>query len=181
MKRIDTPLANAFVVEPRVHQDHRGFFMESFREDTFHSLGVDLKFIQDNHARSEAKHVLRGLHFQTAPHAQAKLIRVLSGAIYDVIVDLRKGSKTYGQSFGVELTSDNFKMLFVPHGFAHGYCTLVPETEVFYKVDAYYAPQNEGGILWNDPDLKIDWPTQDPILSEKDKTLSVLSKFDSPF
>ena len=181
MKFTPTPLLDAWIIEPKVFQDERGFFLESYLEETFAKQGIPNHFVQDNHARSEKVGVLRGLHFQTAPSAQAKLVRVIQGAVYDAIVDLRQGSPTYGQSFGVELTAQNFKMIFVPSGFAHGYCTMTPGSEVVYKVDARYAPPQEGGIIWNDPDLQLAWPTQNPILSDKDQKLPRFRDFSSPF
>ncbi|CAH8719269.1 dTDP-4-dehydrorhamnose 3,5-epimerase [Paenibacillus thiaminolyticus] len=171
-----TPLSieGALRIEPVVHGDHRGFFMESYNENEFNSLGVMNKFIQDNHSLSIQPGVLRGLHYQLNPKAQTKLVRVLSGAIYDVVVDLRRESPTFGQWEAVVLTEYNKHQLLVPKGFAHGFCTLVPNTQVFYKVDEYYSPEHDRGILWNDPDLGIDWPTSYPILSDKDKVHPVL-------
>ncbi len=181
MKFTETPLKDAYLVEPVVHGDHRGFFIESYSQRIFEENGFHLNFIQDNHARSEKLGVLRGLHFQTPPNAQTKLVRVIRGKVFDAIVDIRIGSPTYGQSYGVELSEDNFHMLLVPVGFAHGYCTLTPGAEVMYKVDTFYAPQAEGGIIWNDPALQIDWQVEHPILSSKDQQLPPLSQFNSPF
>ena len=177
----ETPLAGAYIIEPRVHRDHRGFFLESYKESVFQAKGLNLRFVQDNHARSEERGVLRGLHFQKQPFAQTKLVRAIRGKIYDVIVDIRRKSPTYGQSFGIELSEENFLMLLVPVGFAHGYCTITVESEVTYKVDAPYSPQCEGGILWNDPKLKIQWPVSNPILSAKDSQLPLLQQLQSPF
>ncbi|MBF0352862.1 MAG: dTDP-4-dehydrorhamnose 3,5-epimerase [SAR324 cluster bacterium] len=181
MRFIETPLKGAFVIEPVVHQDHRGFFTETYKEPLFREHGLTAVFIQDNHARSEQPGVLRGLHYQEPPHAQTKFIRALRGSIFDVIVDIRKGSQTYGQHFSIELSDKNFKMLWVPVGFAHGYCTLELGTEVAYKVDSLYAPKQEGGIIWNDPDLGIQWPVEQPVLSDKDGKMPQLKNFDSPF
>ncbi len=134
--------------------------------------GVDADFVQDNQAFNARRGTVRGLHFQAAPHPQAKLVRVLKGAIFDVAVDVRQGSPTYGQWAGATLTAEGGEQLFVPRGFAHGYCTLTDDTELFYKVDGLYAPQTEGGLIWNDPDLGIAWPIEgEAILSEKDKVL----------
>ena len=134
--------------------------------------GVEADFVQDNQAFSARRGTVRGLHFQTAPHPQAKLVRVLRGAIFDVAVDIRPGSPTFGRWAGAELTAEGGEQLFVPRGFAHGYCTLTDDTELFYKVDGLYAPQTEGGVLWNDPDLGIDWPiTGEAVLSDRDRTL----------
>lgn len=178
-----TPLSleGALRIEPVVHGDHRGFFMESYNENAFNSLGVMNKFIQDNHSLSTEPGVLRGLHYQLNPKAQTKLVRVLSGAIYDVIVDLRRESPTFGQWEAVVLTEYNKHQLLVPKGFAHGFCTLVPNTQVLYKVDEYYSPDHDRGILWNDPDLGIDWPTSHPILSDKDKVHPVLKEAEINF
>jgi dTDP-4-dehydrorhamnose 3,5-epimerase len=155
--------------------------METYSEKDFKAAGIEATFVQDNHAMSVTKGVLRGLHFQNPEDTQAKLVRVIKGAVYDVIVDLRKDSETYGKWEGFELTAKNFYMLFVPRGFAHGYCTLEDYTEFVYKTDNFYAPQNEGGIVWNDPDLKIYWPIENPILSEKDKKLPLFKDINSPF
>jgi len=178
-----TPLSleGALRIEPVVHGDHRGFFMESYNEDAFNSLGVMNKFVQDNHSLSIEPGVLRGLHYQLNPKAQTKLVRVLSGAIYDVIVDLRWESPTFGQWEAVVLTEYNKHQLLVPKGFAHGFCTLVPNTQVLYKVDEYYSPEHDRGILWNDPDLNIDWPTSHPILSDKDKLHPTLKEAEINF
>ncbi|WP_449603527.1 dTDP-4-dehydrorhamnose 3,5-epimerase [Paenibacillus sp. Marseille-Q9583] len=167
-------LRGASLLEPVVHGDNRGFFMESYNEESMHKLGVNNKFIQDNQSLSAEVGVLRGLHYQLNPKAQTKLIRVLTGAIYDVIVDIRRNSPTFGQWVGVILSEYNKRQLLVPKGFAHGFCTLVPNTQVLYKVDEYYSPENDRGILWNDPALGIDWPTSSLILSDKDQRHPVL-------
>ena len=150
--------------------DHRGFFSETYTKRTFAEAGIDLDFVQDNHSRSADRGTVRGLHFQAPPFAQDKLVRVLKGAILDVAVDLRRGSSSFGRHVAVELTEESWQQLLVPVGFAHGFCTLVPDTEVFYKVTNYYAPQHDFGVLWNDPDLGIRWPVSDAeaVLSEKD-------------
>lgn len=166
---IKTTLKDAFLFEPNVFGDHRGFFMETYNEKLFKENGFNFEFIQDNHAMSGNSGILRGLHFQLEPYAQTKLVRVTKGAVYDVIVDIRKGSPTYGQWESFILTEDNKRQLLVPRGFAHGYCTLVKNTEFLYKVDNYYSPEHDRGIAWNDPNLNITWPTNNPILSEKDK------------
>lgn len=169
MKLTSLNLEGAALLEPVVHGDHRGFFMESYNETVMHDLGVNYKFIQDNHSLSAESGVLRGLHYQLNPKAQTKLVRVLSGAIYDVILDIRKSSPTFGQWVGVILSEYNKRQLLVPKGFAHGFCTLVPDTQVLYKVDEYYSPEHDRGILWNDPALQIDWPVSEPQLSDKDQ------------
>lgn len=174
MKVTPLQLQGASILEPVVHGDNRGFFMESYNEEVMLKLGVNYNFIQDNQSLSAEVGVLRGLHYQLNPKAQTKLIRVLSGVIYDVIVDIRRNSPTFGQWVGVILSEYNKRQLLVPKGFAHGFCTLVPNTQVLYKVDEYYSPENDRGILWNDPALGIDWPTSSPILSDKDQRHPVL-------
>jgi len=169
MKKIDTKLSGVYIIEPEVFGDYRGFFMESYNVNKFQQLGLDYLFIQDNHSLSAQAGVIRGLHYQLNPKAQTKLIRVLVGAIYDVVVDIRKGSPTFGQWQGFILSAENKRQLLVPQGFTHGFCTLVPNTEVLYKVDQYYSPEHDRGISWNDPALDIDWPVSEPILSEKDQ------------
>ncbi|OMD62839.1 dTDP-4-dehydrorhamnose 3,5-epimerase [Paenibacillus odorifer] len=169
MKVIPLQLFGANLIEPVVHGDNRGFFMECYNEEIMNKLGITHNFIQDNHSLSAEVGVLRGLHYQLNPKSQTKLIRVLSGAIYDVIVDIRLNSPTFGQWVGVILSEYNKRQLLVPKGFAHGFCTLVPNTQVLYKVDEYYSPENDRGILWNDPALGIGWPTSSAILSDKDQ------------
>ncbi|MBY0009532.1 dTDP-4-dehydrorhamnose 3,5-epimerase [Paenibacillus typhae] len=169
MKVTSLHLQGAAILEPVVHGDNRGFFMESYNEEVMQKAGVNFQFIQDNQSLSAEVGVLRGLHYQLNPKAQTKLIRVLSGVIYDVIVDVRRSSPTFGQWVGVILSEYNKRQLLVPKGFAHGFCTLVPNTQVLYKVDEYYSPENDRGILWNDPSLGIDWPVASPVLSDKDK------------
>ncbi|MET3548180.1 dTDP-4-dehydrorhamnose 3,5-epimerase [Paenibacillus favisporus] len=169
MKVTPLNLQGAALLEPVVHGDNRGFFMESYNEDVLEKQGVKFSFIQDNQSLSAEPGVIRGLHYQLNPKAQTKLIRVLTGAIYDVIVDVRKSSPTFGKWVGVILSEHNHRQLLVPKGFAHGFCTLAPNTQVLYKVDEYYSPENDRGILWNDPALGIDWPTSKPILSDKDQ------------
>lgn len=158
------------VVEPKVHSDPRGFFYESYRKELFVANGITDDFVQDNISRS-AKGVLRGLHYQLPPRAQAKLMRVLCGSVFDVVVDIRPGSKTFGEYFSIILSAENKKMLYVPRGFAHGFCVLQDGTEFLYKVSDYYSPQHEAGLPWDDPSLAIPWPQLDReiILSEKDK------------
>ncbi|MEW9673282.1 dTDP-4-dehydrorhamnose 3,5-epimerase [Ammoniphilus sp. 3BR4] len=174
MNIIQTKLDGVVIIEPAVFGDNRGFFMESYNEQRFIQSGLDIKLIQDNQSLSVETGTIRGLHYQLNPKAQTKLVRVLTGAIYDVAVDIRKDSPTFGQWVGVILSEDNKRQLLVPKGFAHGFCTLVPNTQVFYKVDEYYSPENDRGILWNDPDIGIDWPTSRPILSDKDSKLPLL-------
>ena len=181
MKIIETKLKNCLLIEPQVFQDNRGFFLESFSEKTFSELGITTTFRQDNHSMSSKKGVLRGLHFQLPPHTQTKLVRVTRGSVFDVAVDLRKGSPSFGQWEGFTLSADNFLMLYIPHGCAHGFCTLEDNTEFMYKNDNFYAPGFEGSIRWDDPDLQIDWPVDNPILSEKDAKAPYFKDFTSPF
>jgi dTDP-4-dehydrorhamnose 3,5-epimerase len=181
MEFINTSLAGVILIKPDVHADRRGFFLESYTQSKFAANGISAVFVQDNHSLSAEKGVLRGLHFQTPPCAQSKLIRVTRGAIYDVVVDLRKSSSTYGKWLGFELSITNFKLLFIPAGFAHGFCTIDENTEVQYKVDQLYAPANDSGIRWNDPDIGITWPVSDPVLSKKDGELQFFRDFKSPF
>lgn len=179
IEHIDIP--GLCILEPVVHGDARGFFMETWRAEWAAELGLPGPFVQDNHARSEQAGILRGLHFQAPPAAQSKLIWASRGAIYDVAVDIRRGSPFYGAWRGVVLSEENKLRFFVPKGFAHGYMTLEPGTEVNYKVDAYYSPSHEGGIRYDDPDLAIPWPVSGPELSSKDKTLPFIKSLDSPF
>jgi len=181
MDFIETDLKDCFLIKPVVHKDERGFFVESYSEREFVKHGISCSFVQDNHSLSINPGVLRGLHFQKPPHAQSKLIRATKGAILDVAVDLRRSSPTFGQWRSFELTATNFNMLFVPAGFAHGFCTLVSDTEVQYKVDTFYAPQSDSGVRWNDPSLSVVWPITDPVLSVKDNQLPFFKEFESPF
>lgn len=169
MKVIETKLKGVFILEPVVFGDRRGFFMESYNRLRFEQKQIDCTFVQDNHSLSVEAGVIRGLHYQLNPKAQTKLVRVIGGAIYDVVVDIRRKSLTFGQWVGVILTEGNKRQLLVPKGFAHGFCTLVPNTQVLYKTDDYYSPEHDRGILWNDPSLGIDWPVSGAILSEKDQ------------
>jgi dTDP-4-dehydrorhamnose 3,5-epimerase len=169
IERLEIP--DLLLVTPRKHGDQRGFFSETFRADVFAGFGVDASFVQDNHVHSTQKGVLRGLHFQTPPHAQGKLIRCPRGSILDVAVDIRVGSPTYGRHVAVELSAANWRQLWVPLGFAHGYVTLEDDCEVVYKVTDYYAPECDRGIAWDDPALEIDWrlSASEVILSERDR------------
>lgn len=174
-------LSDVLIIKPQVFRDERGFFLENYSKKVFKENGVDVDFVQDNHSCSIEKGVLRGLHFQNPPYVQAKLVRVTRGSVYDVIVDIRKNSPTFGQWEGFTLSAENFLILFVPRGFAHGFCTLEDNTEFQYKCDNYYNKESEGGIIWKDPTLKIDWPVFNPILSEKDKLHPEFRNFNSPF
>jgi dTDP-4-dehydrorhamnose 3,5-epimerase len=163
------PIPGLVLVRPRVFADARGSFMESWRRDEFERAGIGADFVQDNVAVSTQRGVLRGLHFQREPHAQAKLVRCVLGRVFDVAVDVRSGSPTRGRHFGLELTADTPLLFFVPRGFAHGYVTLTDHAVVEYKVDGAYAPMAEGGVAWNDPALGIEWPVKDPFLSDRDR------------
>ncbi|WP_199621245.1 dTDP-4-dehydrorhamnose 3,5-epimerase [Paenibacillus alkalitolerans] len=169
------------LIEPAVFVDPRGFFSESYNERKFHENGICIRFVQDNHSLSLEAGVLRGLHYQLSPKAQTKLVRCTRGAIFDVVVDIRRGSPAYGRWQGFILSADNHRQLLVPKGFAHGFCTLVPNCEVQYKVDEYYSPEHERGIAWNDPALGIDWPVSKPVLSGKDGTYPNLAGAESNF
>lgn len=180
MKVSQTALSEVLLVEPNVFEDERGFFMESYHADKWRQLGIDYPFVQDNHSLSIRAGTLRGLHYQLAPYAQTKLVRVAVGAIYDVAVDIRQGSPTFGQWVGVILSASNHRQLLIPQGFAHGFCTLVPHTEVLYKVDAPYHAASDRGVAWNDPAINIAWPVNKPILSEKDAKHPLLNDAELP-
>ena len=178
--QIESLLPGLFLIKPKVFEDHRGHFFESFREDVLAQNGVETKFIQDNQSLSQ-KGILRGLHFQAPPFAQGKLVRVIQGAVLDVVVDIRKNSPTFGQHVAIELSESNFLMMYIPVGFAHGFLTLQDNTIFTYKCTDYYHPEVEGGILWNSPDLNIPWKIETPILSAKDEKLPTFKSFNSPF
>ena len=174
MKIISRPLEALALIEVRYFHDSRGFFAETFRQEWMQELKIDAEFLQENHSRSSAK-VLRGLHFQIDP-PQGKLVSVRRGRIWDVAVDIRKNSPTFGQYFGAELSDTNGRLLWIPSGFAHGFCVLGEEpADVAYKVTGYYNPKTEGGLRWNDPKVNIQWPISDPILSAKDAELPGLA------
>ncbi|MEO3473028.1 dTDP-4-dehydrorhamnose 3,5-epimerase [Roseomonas sp. CAU 1739] len=174
-------IADVLMIEPARHGDARGFFSEVWSSRGLANKGIDIHFVQDNHAFSAMPGVLRGLHFQRPPSAQGKLIRVARGAILDVAVDIRRGSPTYGRYVSEVLSAANWRQLWVPRGFAHGYVTLEPDTEVLYKTDAYYDRDADGGIAWDDPDLGIDWSIGAPILSDKDRSAPRLADIAPPF
>lgn len=179
MRIEQTPLQDCFIVHEKVHGDARGYFIETFNQRDFNAAsGLDILFVQDNQSRS-SKGVLRGLHMQRGAAAQAKLVRVLEGSVLDIAVDLRKGSPSFGQHYAIELTADNHKQFFVPAGFAHGFVVLSETATFFYKVDKFYEPGNEVGIMYNDKDLNINWQLADNeiILSEKDKTLGSFADY----
>ena len=173
MEFIQTELPEVIIVKPTIFTDHRGFFMESYHIDKYTKGGISCKFVQDNHAKS-VKNSLRGLHFQLN-HPQGKLLRCLQGRIFDVAVDIRDDSSNYGKWVGVELSCKNKYQLFIPPGFAHGYCVLSQTAEIAYKCSEIYHPEDDRGIIWNDPEVDIKWPIVNPILSDKDKSLPLLS------
>ena len=166
------------VITPRRHQDSRGFLSEVWREDALTEAGIAVRFVQENHAASRATGTIRGLHFQIGPAAQAKLVRCPRGSVFDVAVDIRHGSPTFGRHTGIVLSAKNWKQLYVPEGFAHGYCTLEPDTEVMYKVTAYYDPASERGLVWDDPEIGIAWPVRpdQAILTERDRMFPRLAE-----
>jgi dTDP-4-dehydrorhamnose 3,5-epimerase len=173
----ETAIPAVRIVVARRLGDARGFFAETWNRDRFHDAGIDVDWVQENHAMSAAAGTVRGFHYQLPPAAQAKLIRVVRGAALDVAVDLRRGSPTFGRHVAIELSAENFRQLLIPIGFAHGYCTLEPDTEILYKVDHVYTPDTERGIRWDDPALAIDWPVKpdSALLSEKDRGLPTLA------
>ncbi len=178
MIAIETKLKGCFIIEPTVFEDERGYFMESFNKERFNSsIDADINFVQDNQSFS-SKGVIRALHYQTGEHAQSKLVRVLSGTVLDVAVDIRKDSPTFGEHVAIELSAENKKQLFIPRGFAHGFVALSKIAEFFYKCDNYYNKASEGGIIYNDPTINIDWKTaaNDVLVSEKDVILPTLDK-----
>ncbi|MFJ5713979.1 dTDP-4-dehydrorhamnose 3,5-epimerase [Neobacillus sp. NPDC093127] len=177
----DTKLQGVLILEPLILTDNRGYFMESYNKSSLEQIGINIDFIQDNQSLSKKAGVIRGLHYQLSPKAQTKLVRVCSGAIWDVIVDIRQNSLTFGQWIGVILSEENKRQVLIPKGFAHGFCTLVPNTNVFYKVDEYYAPEHDRGIVWDDPEIGIDWPISSPILSAKDSKLPLFKNAELNF
>jgi dTDP-4-dehydrorhamnose 3,5-epimerase len=176
-----TALPDVLILTPRRHGDARGWFCETWNQQTLSARGIDLAFVQDNHSMSAAPGTLRGLHFQNPPHAQDKLVRCSRGAIRDVAVDVRRGSPAYGQWVAVDLTADDGRQLLVPRGFLHGFVTLTPDTEVQYKCTDVYVPACDAAIRWNDPDIGVDWGMADPVLSAKDMAAPFLRDWVSPF
>jgi dTDP-4-dehydrorhamnose 3,5-epimerase len=176
MRIENSPIDGLVLIEPRVFSDERGHFFEPFNEKEMSEYGIRGPFVQDNESLSH-KGVLRGLHFQKPPHEQGKLVRVVSGAVSDVVVDIRPGSKTFGKHYTVELSASNHLLLWIPPGFAHGFLTLEDNTIFLYKVTAYYHPQSESGIIYNDPQLNIEWKISNPVVSAKDKILPSFSEF----
>jgi len=173
-------IPEVILIEAQSFPDDRGFFLESFKESSFIENGINTKFVQDNFSHS-IKGVLRGLHYQKNPKAQAKLVTVFRGEIFDVAVDVRKNSLTYGKWVSEILSEQNHKLLYIPEGFAHGYCVLSEEADIFYKVNQEYSPKNDGGFIWNDPEINIKWPIDKPTMSEKDLKLPLLKNTDNNF
>ncbi|MDX5325834.1 MAG: dTDP-4-dehydrorhamnose 3,5-epimerase [Bacteroidota bacterium] len=180
MEMIETRIKDLYEIRPRVFEDPRGYFFESYNKKVFEGLGIQAEFVQDNQSLS-GKGVLRGLHLQAPPFEQGKLVRVIKGSVLDVAVDIRKGSPTFGQHVAIELSEENKKMFWIPPGFAHGFLTLADETIFAYKCTGYYDRNSEMAVRWNDPELGIDWGIKDPILSEKDEMAPLLKDFQSPF
>lgn len=180
MELIETGFKDLILINPRVFKDDRGYFFESYNKDKFADIGIHAEFTQDNQSLSN-KGIVRGLHFQSPPHAQGKLVRVIKGAVQDVVLDIRKNSPTYGKHYVVDLTEDNFLMLYIPPGFAHGFATLSDNTIFSYKCTDTYHPETEGGLAWNDREFGIKWAFTNPVLSEKDKKYLPFSLFVSPF
>jgi len=181
MKKIETIFKDAFILEPAVFGDDRGWFLESYSKKTLENLGLQADFVQDNHSMSLQKGTLRGLHFQVNPMAQTKLVRCTRGAVLDVIVDLRESSPTYKKWLSVELSAENKRQLFIPKGFIHGFVTLAESSEIQYKVDQYYSADCDRSVRYDDSDLQIDWGITDPILSDKDKNAPLLKDSDINF
>ena len=180
MKIIKTPIENLLVLEPKVFEDERGYFFESFNKKKLEDIGIKESFVQDNQSLSN-KNVLRGLHFQAPPFAQGKLVRVITGSVLDIAVDIRKESATYGKYFSIILSEQNKKMFWIPPGFAHGFLTLEDQTIFSYKCSGDYNPSSEGSLLWNDPQLNIEWNIDEPIVSAKDQEAQAFTSFKSPF
>jgi len=180
MQAEKTFIEGLLVIKPAVFEDKRGYFFESYNEKILQRSGLDTRFVQDNQSLSQ-KNVLRGLHFQSPPHAQGKLVRVIKGSVLDVVVDIRKRSPTYGKHFSLELNEQNKTMLWVPEGFAHGFVTLQDETIFYYKCNNYYNKESEGCVKWDDPSLGIDWHVSEPVLSDKDLSGTPFADFVSPF
>ena len=183
MQVVPTEIADVKLIVPKIHRDHRGFFSETYNKAGLAALGGNLEFVQDNHSLSVERGVIRGLHFQIPPFAQDKLVRVIRGSVFDVAVDIRRGSPTYGKHVARVISAADWNQFLVPIGFAHGFCTLEANTEVIYKVTNYYSPEHDRGVLWNDPDLGIAWPiaASEAILSDKDRNNPKLSELPAYF
>lgn len=183
LRLFETGISGVMIVEPVRHEDPRGWFCETYNRRALAQHGILIDFVQDNQSASKRAGTIRGLHFQAPPHAQAKLVRVVRGGIFDVAVDIRRDSPTYGRYVSVLLNSDNARQMLIGSGFAHGYCTLEPDTVVAYKTDEHYEPELDRGLVWNDPAIDIAWPvtTGDVTISDKDRCLPTLARLDSPF
>jgi dTDP-4-dehydrorhamnose 3,5-epimerase len=183
MQVLETAIEEVKLIKPVRHTDSRGFFSEVFKESELRKHAIDIVFVQDNHSLSVSRGVVRGLHFQIAPFAQAKLLRVIAGSVFDVAVDIRDGSPSFGRHIAVVLSATDWNQIFIPEGFAHGYCTLEPNTEVLYKVNAYYSPEHDRGLLWNDPALGITWPVSadEALVSDRDSKHPILSNLPQHF
>ncbi len=180
MEIIETTIEDLLIIQPQVFEDNRGYFFESYNKQKIKDVGIDVEFVQDNESKS-CKGVLRGLHFQSPPYAQGKLVRVIKGSVLDVAVDIRKNSPTYGKHVSITLTEQNKTMLWIPAGFAHGFLTLEDDTIFAYKCTHFYHKESEGCIDWNDPDLAITWNIDNPVMSEKDKNALAFKNFQTPF
>lgn len=181
MKVLKTDVLDVYILEPEVFGDHRGWFMESWSQKKMEEADLFYDFVQDNHSFSAAKGTLRGLHYQKGDAAQAKLVRCGKGAVLDVAVDMRKGSPTYKKWVAVELSAENYRQLLIPRGFLHGFVTLTDEVEFLYKADNYYSPENDRNILWNDPEIGVDWGLENPVISPKDAKAPTLAESDIDF
>lgn len=181
MHVIETDVKDVYIIEPQVFGDNRGWFMESWSEKKMEDAGLFYHFVQDNHSFSAQKGTLRGLHFQKGEAAQAKLVRCVRGAVRDIVVDMRKGSPTYKKWAAVELSAENKRQLLIPRGFLHGFVTLTDDVEFMYKADGFYNAEADRNVLWNDPELGVDWGIEDPIISEKDKNAPLLKDSDIDF
>ncbi len=183
MEVVETNIEGVKLIRPRIFEDERGAFVETYSRGRYLEAGIDVEFVQDNLVLSRPKGTMRGLHFQSPPHAQAKLVWVVRGAIFDVAVDLRRASPTFGKHHALELMAETSEQVFIPAGFAHGYCTLEDDTEVAYKVSAPYAPDHEGGVMWNDPELEIPWPVtgEEAIVNERDNRFPRLNELPEIF
>jgi dTDP-4-dehydrorhamnose 3,5-epimerase len=177
MEFIERKLKGVFEITPGPFFDERGFFMRTFDVDVYKENGISSEWVQENHSRTEKRGIIRGLHFQVPPFSESKLVRCIRGEVFDVFVDLRPGSHTFGQWDFINLSEENKKLVLIPRGFAHGFCTLSDISEVMYKVDNFYSREHERGIIWNDPDLAITWPVRDPVLSAKDKSNMFLKQY----
>lgn len=181
MKIFETKLNGVIIIAPFVFDDNRGFFFESYSKSKYEKKGIFNTFVQDNQSLSKNKGTIRGMHYQLLPKAQSKLIRVISGEMVNYVVDIRKGSPTFAQHISITLTAKNKKQLYIPKGFANGFCTLSDNCEIIYKVDDYFSPEHDRCFLWNDPDINIDWPVKEPILSERDKNAPLFKDAENNF